>query len=108
MPDIFVGGNGSRILNWLTGGTFSNANPFLDVLKDTILDSSHLATDSRFNIQFSERPKVEVACGMIETRPTNDGEFFDEAIVMAKEQGFHRRILRTPLWLPLIIIAPTL
>lgn len=78
VPDIFVGGNGSRIFTWLTGGVFDSSNPFMDVLKHMIVDSSGLDPDSRFRIQLSANPKIEVACGMIETRPHNDSEFYDE------------------------------
>ena len=78
VPDIFVGGNGSRIFTWLTGGIFDTANPFMEVLKHAIIASSGLSPDSRFRIQLSDSPKIEVACGMIETRPHNDSEFYDE------------------------------
>ncbi len=78
VPDIFVGGNGSRIFSWLTGGTFNSANPYLAVLKNMMIKASGLDEDSRFNINLSSQPKVEVASGMIEQRPHNDDEFFDE------------------------------
>ncbi len=78
VPDIFVGGNGSRIFSWLAGGSFDTANPFLDVLKNMIRKSSGLSADSRFRINLSHNPKIEVACGMIETKPHNDSDFFDE------------------------------
>ena len=78
VPDIFIGGNGSRIFSWITGGTFDNSAPFLEVLKEAVVTSSGLDENSRFGIKLSASPKIEVASGMIETRPHNDGEFFDE------------------------------
>ncbi len=78
LPDIFIGGNGSRILYWLTGSTsFNKANPYLAVLKDMLACASGIEDDSKFDIFLSDRPKVEVASGMIEDRPNNDSEFYD-------------------------------
>ncbi|MBR1397657.1 MAG: rod shape-determining protein [Selenomonadaceae bacterium] len=78
VPDIYVGGNGSRIFKWLTGGVSQiTNNPFMEVLKRMIAESSGLS-DSDFNIYLSHNPKVEVASGMIEIKPTNDSEFYDE------------------------------
>ena len=78
VPDIFVGGNGSRIFSWLTGGNFNSANPYLEVLKSMLIQASGLDEASRFSIKLSDQPKIEVASGMIEQRPHNDEEFFDE------------------------------
>lgn len=87
VPDIFVGGNGSRIFSWITGGTFASDSPFLLVLKNMLVHTSGLAADSQFDIKLSERPKVEVAAGMIERRPHNDEEFFDESAQIKKLFG---------------------
>ena len=78
VPDIFVGGNGSRIFTWLTGGSFHTDNPYLDILKDIIVGASGLEEGYHFRIHMSGSPKTEVASGMIEERPHNDEEFFDE------------------------------
>ncbi|MBR3624193.1 MAG: hypothetical protein IKN43_12695, partial [Selenomonadaceae bacterium] len=79
VPDIFIGGNGSRIFSWITGGTFDKTAPFLEVLKDAITVSSGLDENYPFDVKLSTNPKIEVASGMIGTRPHNDSEFFDEA-----------------------------
>lgn len=89
VPDVFVGGNGSRIFSWITGGAFASDSPFLLVLKHMLIHASGLAEDSQFDIKLSERPKIEVAAGMIERRPHNDEEFFDEAAQTKKLFGDH-------------------
>lgn len=78
VPDIFVGGNGSRVFTWLTGGIKNTNSPFLDTLKHIIVAASGLDENSRFSIHLSANPKIEVANGMIESRPHNDDGFYDE------------------------------
>ena len=78
LPDIFVGGNGSRIFSWLTGGTSIENNPYLTVLEKMLSDASGLESGRKFRLNFSNYPKVEVASGMILEKPRNDNEFFDE------------------------------
>ena len=89
VPDVFIGGNGSRIFSWITGGSFASDSPFLLVLKNMIIHASGLDENSRFTIKLSERPKVEVAAGMIERRPHNDREFFDEEAQAKELFGSH-------------------
>ena len=78
LPDIYVGGNGSRAFYWLSGGTYDVSSPFLGVFRDMLAQYSGLEEDYEVRIHLSETPKVEVAGGMIVERPHNDAEFFDE------------------------------
>ena len=78
LPDIYVGGNGSRVFYWLCGGSFDEEAPFLDVFKEMLAVYSGLEKGYGPRIHLSVHPKVEVAGGMIEQRPHNDAEFFDE------------------------------
>ena len=78
LPDIYVGGNGSRVFYWLCGGTFDSGAPFLGVFQEMLSAYSSLEKGYGANIHLSVHPKVEVAGGMIEQRPHNDVEFFDE------------------------------
>ena len=78
LPDIYVGGNGSRVFYWLCGGTFDGEAPFLGVFKEMLATYSGLEKGYGAGINLSAHPKVEVAGGMIEQRPNNDSEFFDE------------------------------
>ena len=82
LPRIFVGGNGSRIFHWLTGGNSIQDNkgkmhPYLKVLEKMLVDASGLEA-RLFRINLSGQPKVEVASGMISTLPKNAETFFDE------------------------------
>ena len=79
VPDIFVGGNGSRIFSWLSGGTFLPESPFVQVFQDMLATASGLADGRSTGIHLSAQPKIEVAAGMIEERPQNDADFFNEA-----------------------------
>lgn len=78
VPDIFVGGNGLRIFNWITGGMFSSDNNSLCSLKRSIIDASGFESSTSFNIILSDTPKCEVANGMIAKPPQNAKEFFNE------------------------------
>lgn len=79
VPEIFVGGNGSRIFSWLSGGAFAADSPYLQVFRDMLAKASGLEDTHRTEIHISDRPKMEVAAGMIEERPQNDKAFFNEA-----------------------------
>lgn len=81
LPEIFIGGNGARIFEWLTGGTGIKNNPRLKVLEKIMVDASGLTGGKNFNIHFSHYPKAEVASGMLTGKmyANNDGNnFFDE------------------------------
>lgn len=74
IPHVFVGGNGSRIFKWLTGGTDVKNNP---VLEKMLCDASGLEGYKNFYINLSDQPKIEVASGMIIDKPKNASVFFD-------------------------------
>ena len=78
LPDIFIGGNGSRIFEWITGGTELENNPRLAVLEKMLTDASGLSNSKKFKLNFSHYPKVEVASGMITAKPPSETKFFDE------------------------------
>ncbi|MCR5833439.1 MAG: hypothetical protein K6G55_02125 [Selenomonadaceae bacterium] len=78
IPHVFVGGNGARIFNWLTGGTDIDDNIYLKVFEKILTSASGLNGYRKFNLHMSGQPKIEVAAGMIAERPANDEEFFDE------------------------------
>lgn len=70
VPDIYVGGNGSRAFYWITGGgSYDRRSIRLNALKQTIVDASGFEDNYDFNIYLSEQPKVEVASGMLEDAP---------------------------------------
>ena len=85
VPDTYVGGNGSRIFSWITGGSYDPSSVRLRVLKNIIKQSSGLDSDYKFTIFPSTKPKVEVASGMIEEKPHQ--ELFDEEKVQKRIFG---------------------
>ena len=78
IPHVFVGGNGSRIFQWLTGGAGIKNNAYLEVLEKMLCDASGLEGYKNFFINLSGQPKIEVASGMIIEKPKNVKDFFDE------------------------------
>ncbi|HEY9825847.1 MAG TPA: hypothetical protein V6D19_10390, partial [Stenomitos sp.] len=68
MPEItpvFIGGNGSRFLNWLAeGGEFSRHCEVNDLLS-AMLSSASGFEDIHTNSTLSPLPKDEVACGLV-------------------------------------------
>lgn len=73
VPDIYVGGNGSRIFLWLGGSNFFQSDSVrMTVLKNILKEASGFEDDYAINIHLSEKPKIEVASGMITERPRHD------------------------------------
>lgn len=78
IPHVFVGGNGARIFQWLTGGTEIDGNIYLNVLEKIFTAAAGLEGYKKFYLHLSPQPKIEVAAGMIVEKPANDEDFFDE------------------------------
>lgn len=72
LPKVFVGGNGSRIFNWLRPNKGCRA-----VLKEMLALASEWEKDKcgGFSLTLSGQPKVEVASGMISSQ---DMDFYNE------------------------------
>ena len=77
IPEIYIGGNGSRIFSWICGGTFNSNNRYMQVFKDMFVDASGLSLDFDFNLVLSSTPKIEVAHGMVGDKPPHHATFFD-------------------------------
>ncbi len=79
VPDIYVGGNGSRIFQWLVGGSgFSSDSIRMTVLKNILQEASGFEDNYDITINLSEQPKIEVASGMITERPRHKMRAEDE------------------------------
>lgn len=77
LPPVFVGGNGSRIFDWLACGRNKvQGNSYFQVIEDILLASSEFADADAFKINLSRESKVEVASGMLSNQPTNSANFF--------------------------------
>ena len=77
VPDVYVGGNGSRIFHWICGDKkFNPRSPYISVFRDMLTETSGL-TAYGFKLVLSTSPKVEVARGMLESKPAHHAKFFD-------------------------------
>ena len=88
LPQVFVGGNGSRIFNWLTQGVeLEDDSPDTEILKKMLADASDWASDKLdgFSLKLSKTPKVEVASGMILPPPM---DFYNKNKII---EGFSRK-----------------
>ena len=68
MPNVYIGGNGARILHWLANGDFTLNPENSKFLKEIILFASGFDRDSIFDLQITPEPKHEAAAGLIDDR----------------------------------------
>ena len=66
MPNIYIGGNGSRILHWLANGEFKPDSDSCGHLKDTLLTASGFDPKSLFDLEITPKPKHEAAAGLVD------------------------------------------
>jgi len=65
VPNIYVGGNGSKLLHWLASGKFTGDSAFHRLLESVFRTAFEVPTDGTLEIKISPEPKSEVACGLI-------------------------------------------
>ena len=65
MPNIYIGGNGSRILHWLANGNFTQDSVNKKYLKNIILAASGFDPNAIFEFQITPQPKHEAAAGLV-------------------------------------------
>ena len=68
MPNIYIGGNGSRILHWLANGEFKPDSDSCGHLKDILLTASGFDPESLFDLEITPNPKHEAAAGLVDER----------------------------------------
>ena len=68
MPNIYIGGNGSRILHWLANGEFKPDSDSCGHLKDILLTASGFDPKSLFDLEITPNPKHEAAAGLVDER----------------------------------------
>lgn len=66
MPNIYIGGNGSRILHWLANGEFKPNNHSCGHLKDILLSASGFNPENYFELEITPNPKHEAAAGLVD------------------------------------------
>ena len=68
MPNIYIGGNGSRILHWLANGEFKPDSDSCEHLKDILLTASGFDPKNLFDLEITPKPKHEAAAGLVDER----------------------------------------
>ena len=74
---VYIGGNGSRLLNWLAErGKFLPSSEVSDLLSQMLTKGSGFEDRILEKTRLSQRPKDEVACGLVlgRTRLTGLGK----------------------------------
>lgn len=66
VPNIYIGGNGSRILHWLANGEFKPDSYSCGHLKDILLTASGFDPKSLFDLEITPNPKHEAAAGLVD------------------------------------------
>ena len=66
MPNIYIGGNGSRILHWLANGDFKPNSHSYGHLKDILLTASGFDPERYFALEITPNPKHEAAAGLVD------------------------------------------
>jgi hypothetical protein len=66
LPDVYVGGNGSKIFHWLTPPTYSTKDPIHELFKRMMLRGAGMGPSTKhLNIHLSKEPKCEAAIGLL-------------------------------------------
>ena len=81
---IFVGGNGSQLLNWADDGEYKANGGFARVLKACLLAGAQWTGDASvsFQIRLSQKPKEEAATGLVTANKiTEDAEEHWEDVI---------------------------
>ncbi|MFH0992056.1 MAG: hypothetical protein V1799_18780 [bacterium] len=67
LPDIYMGGNGSKLFHWISEGSFTPQSSANILFRDSISRSSGLeqCAKASFKIILSQKPKEEAASGLV-------------------------------------------
>ncbi|MBI3650563.1 MAG: hypothetical protein HY231_05890 [Acidobacteria bacterium] len=66
IPNIYVGGNGSRLFHWLDAGKYTQKSPINNLFKEMLLRASGFEGQKEdFKIRISSIPKAEAAYGLV-------------------------------------------
>ena len=65
MPNIYLGGNGSRLLHWLAAGDYNQESAINKLFKGVFRKAYGIPGKQEFGIHISPDPKAEVACGLV-------------------------------------------
>ena len=88
MPNIYIGGNGSKILHWIGVGSYKPNIPADRILKTVFARATNFSDlgKSPFEIRTSKAPKSEVAQGLILDYDSKTEESQEEVDLFADDQ----------------------
>ena len=66
MPNVYIGGNGSRILHWLDNGNFRQDSESNRHLKEIIIAATGFNQNDSFTLRITPQPKHEAAAGLVD------------------------------------------
>ncbi len=66
MPNVYIGGNGARILHWLDNGNFKQGSESNRHLKEIIIAASGFNPNDIFTLNITPQPKHEAAAGLVD------------------------------------------
>lgn len=67
IPNLYIGGNASKIFHWIAGGAYTNNSPVAGKLKAVFARATDFrdCASQAFEIRLSKNPKAEVAHGLV-------------------------------------------
>ena len=80
MPSIHLCGNGSKLIQWVTSGSYIPQMPVARLLRRMLTEGAAWNVPSRgdFRIEISPQPKAEAAYGLVAEYLLGDVDLFDE------------------------------
>ena len=95
VPDIYVGGNGSKMFRWLGAGEFRSDNPLKKLFKRLVMEAVGFEDQARMiELELSKHPKGEAAFGLVSkvslVRP--GAAVRDNRVVAGEPFGHNRQV----------------
>jgi len=79
LPSIHLCGNGSRVIHWVTSGSYNPQMPIARLLKIMLAaGAGREVARGEFRIEFSPQPKAEAAYGLVAEYLLGDVDLFEE------------------------------
>lgn len=93
LPNCYVGGNGSKLLNWVVPGVFTSENHINDVFRACFMDGVEIGMgdmeadiDDYFDVYKTDKAKQEVAYGLVCDRFVSKPDPSEHRVVRVSQQ----------------------
>lgn len=94
IPNVYVGGNGSRMFHWLAAGAYTARSGVNGLFSQAFLRGARLDPNKTVSFTLSPLPKAEAACGLVVLKPRLTYEDSAEEGVLAGEAFVEKRTER--------------